>query len=54
LVPVRRAIDTRCEFCGVELPDLMLGFMDHIDASPQCRLRWDEWRANVRRESGGT
>lgn len=44
----------RCEFCGVVLEDPMLAFMDHMDASPSCKMLWDEWRANVRRETGGT
>ncbi|HLE47546.1 MAG TPA: hypothetical protein VI818_04545 [Candidatus Thermoplasmatota archaeon] len=44
----------RCEFCGKLLEDPMLAFMDHMDESPDCRSSWEEWRANVRREAGGT
>lgn len=44
----------QCEFCGAELEDMMLGFLDHIEASEGCRAYWIAWRENVRRESGGT
>lgn len=44
----------KCEFCGELLADPMLAFMEHMDASPACKERWDQWRANVRREAGGT
>lgn len=32
----------------------MLGFIEHVEASPACKTLWDEWRENVRREAGGT
>ncbi|MBI2076870.1 MAG: hypothetical protein HYT80_00665 [Euryarchaeota archaeon] len=50
----RKAKIIRCEFCGQVLEDPMLAFMEHMEASPACRAMWDEWRANVRREAGGT
>jgi hypothetical protein len=43
-----------CPFCGQGLPDLMLGFLDHVELSSFCRAWWGEWRENVKREAGGT
>jgi hypothetical protein len=51
-VAIRR--EPHCEFCGVALPDMMLGFMEHLDASPSCKDAWNAWRENVRGEMGGT
>ncbi|MGQ0536825.1 MAG: DUF7501 family protein [Methanobacteriota archaeon] len=46
--------EPKCEFCGAPLPDLMLGFLEHIDENPVCRWVWTEWTQSVRREAGGT
>ena len=44
----------RCQFCGTELADPMVAFMEHLDEAPLCRMLWDEERENIKRESGGT
>ena len=44
----------QCPFCEAPLTDMMLGFLDHVDASPNCHWLWNEWRGNVKREAGGT
>lgn len=43
-----------CPFCGVAIPDMMLGFLDHVDQAPVCKEAWAAWRDHVRREAGGT
>ncbi len=44
----------KCDFCGAALEDMMVGFLDHVDANPGCNAAWQAWRENVRREAGGT
>lgn len=50
----RRLPPPRCEFCGAELADRMIAFMDHLEDSAPCRMLWEEQRENIKRESGGT
>lgn len=50
----RPSHEPACPFCHQRLPDLMLGFLDHVERSSFCRAWWGEWRENVKREAGGT
>lgn len=42
-----------CPFCGSELADPGAGFIDHIDASPECESGFDVWKDNVAGDLGG-
>jgi len=41
-----------CPFCGAELADAGQGFIDHIDAMPTCKERFEAWREQVRSDVG--
>lgn len=36
-----------CPFCQDDLPDPGAGFVDHLDANPDCEDSFDLWRENV-------
>ena len=42
-----------CPFCGEALADGGAGFIDHIEDSPACHARFEEWRENVAGDVGG-
>lgn len=44
---------TDCPFCGADLPDPGVGFVDHLDESAQCERGFDEWREQVAGDIGG-
>jgi hypothetical protein len=42
-----------CPFCGVDLSDGGVGFIDHIADAPGCRERFEAWRERIRDDIGG-
>lgn len=42
-----------CPFCGVKLADGGAGFIDHIADAPECKERFEEWRARIVEDVGG-
>ena len=42
-----------CPFCGVELTDEGIGFVDHLDEEPLCKERFDAWKEHIRDDIGG-
>ncbi|MFB6114127.1 MAG: hypothetical protein ABEJ58_08525 [Halodesulfurarchaeum sp.] len=42
-----------CPFCGVELEAGAASFMDHVEATPDCRKRFEAWQAAVREDIEG-
>jgi len=42
-----------CPFCGEQLADCDVGFVDHADADSDCNARLEEWRENVAGDVGG-
>lgn len=36
-----------CPFCGETLPTPGVGFIDHIDESPDCKSGFDAWRTRI-------
>lgn len=43
----------QCPFCGAPLTDGGSGFIDHIDATPGCRERFESWIDRVRDDIEG-
>lgn len=42
-----------CLFCGEGIEDPGLGFYDHVDESPACRFRWEDWMVEIPKDHGG-
>ncbi|WP_255151383.1 DUF7501 family protein [Halorarius halobius] len=42
-----------CPFCGTRLTSGGAGFIDHLEASPDCETRFAEWLEHVRDDIGG-
>ncbi|WP_121822951.1 DUF7501 family protein [Halostella salina] len=42
----------RCPFCGGALSDPGAGFVDHIEESPDCAERFDQWRDAIAGDVG--
>lgn len=42
-----------CPFCGAELTDGGAGFMDHVEAAPECNERFEAWLEAIRDDIGG-
>ncbi len=42
-----------CPFCGTALADGGAGFIDHLGNAPDCRERFEAWRAAVVDDIGG-
>ncbi|MFB6184854.1 MAG: hypothetical protein ABEI96_09895 [Haloarculaceae archaeon] len=36
-----------CPFCGAALADGGAGFIDHVDAHPTCKDRFEAWRERI-------
>jgi len=53
-VPFEAEEPVRCEYCGAQLEDPGLAFLEHIDVSDDCRYLWNEFRRNAKREAGET
>jgi hypothetical protein len=43
----------RCPFCGAELADGGVGFIDHTDETSDCKERFEGWREGVIDDIGG-
>jgi hypothetical protein len=43
----------RCPFCGTVLADGGTGFIDHIESTPDCDRRFEEWREAISGDLGG-
>ncbi len=41
-----------CPFCGAELTDPGQGFLDHVEETDTCNERFEDWRENIRDDSG--
>lgn len=42
-----------CPFCGTRLANGGAGFIDHLEAAPECRKRFEVWRERVTEDIGG-
>ncbi|GGM54371.1 hypothetical protein J2752_000632 [Halarchaeum rubridurum] len=42
-----------CPWCGADIADGGAGFMDHIEANPECEEAFEAWRENVADDVGG-
>lgn len=42
-----------CPFCGGELSDPGVGFIDHIDENAACETHFDAWRENLAGDLAG-
>jgi cold shock CspA family protein len=41
-------------WCGIPLADPGAGFIEHVKVSLDCFIQWQDFRNNMKRESGGT
>jgi len=44
----------RCMWCGARIEDPGLGFIEHANANQDCFIQWQDFRNNMRRESGSS
>ena len=42
-----------CPFCGAELTDPGQGFIDHLDSTPTCKERFEDWRDEIKGDIEG-
>jgi len=46
-------VEAGCFFCGVPLDDLGGAFLSHVDASVDCKNRYEAWMSHIDEDRPG-
>lgn len=42
-----------CMFCGDDLDDAGLAFLEHVEDNPECHTRYESWKVDIDQDWGG-